>query len=146
MVNVLIADGSAGSVLPLAWTLSAEDVPANMVNQTDGMFVHAALSWPTLADVVDDEEVASGSIGACVEAIFDETVEASGDPAICHVINYEGNTATAAWTGSLSSELWNAGSPAGGPDANLGVAPMGMTVDASALGLAVAEAEVAMVV
>jgi len=135
MTNVLIADGIAGSVLPLAWTLSAEDVPEAFVNQTDGFFVNAVLSWPAMADA---EEVASGSIGACVEAVEATT----GDPAICHVINYEGNSATNAWTGSVSAEAWNAGSPAGGPDANIGVAPLGLTTEASALGYVADVAEV----
>merc|ERR1711957_841559 len=135
MTNVLIADGMGGSVLPLAWTLSAEDVPEAFVNQTDGFFVNAVLSWPAMADA---EEVASGSIGACVEAVEATT----GDPAICHVINYEGNSATNAWTGSVSAEAWNAGSPAGGPDANIGVAPLGLTTEASALGYVADVAEV----
>jgi len=100
--------------------------------------VNAVVSWPAIPD---SDEVASGSIGACVEAVFDETNAASGDPAICHVINYEGNTATAAWTGSVPAAAWNAGSPAGGPDANLGTKPLGCTSNAVALGLAEAAAD-----
>ena len=69
----------------------------------------------------------------------------SGDQAICHVLNYEGNQVTAVWLGSLHSQEWNGGYPAGGPDNNftLGTKPLGATINADALnydrGIAVVE-------
>jgi hypothetical protein len=133
-MNILIADGQAGSVLPLTWTLATEEVPAALADQTDGMYVFATMSWPALPD---SEDVPAGSIGACVEALTEDGGAVESDQAICHVLNYEGNKATAAWVGSLDKAAWNAGSPAGGPsdNFNMGTKPLGAIINAEALGM-----------
>ena len=81
------------------------------------------MSWPTLSEVI------SGSVGACVEALALPNTPLSGDPAICHVLNFEGNAMTAAWTGSIPAAEWNSGKPRGGPDEDLGVRPLGLETD-----------------
>lgn len=108
-MNNLIPTASAveGSVTSLNWVLSAAASDAVFdANVTDGYQVLASLGWKAVD--ADSDEVFAGGLGACVEALtMDGAQGVAGYPAVCHLINANGNDVGSLENCMLTAEEWN---------------------------------------
>lgn len=139
LVKAMGGDQAApGQTLPLDWTLTGTDVGATAETtverngvQTDGYLLTATLAWYAVSDD------ASYSLGTCVQARNgDDSAVTAGSPVVCHWIDTEGNTATKVTASTLTNEEWEGLTHGSGT-------PIAAVVDASALGLAQAQAAAA---